>query len=66
MSDAKATAKLGNTSYELAKSSPGILKITRANSDGITFFFVPKDLITEYALQRAEEALLPLLRKAIQ
>ena len=66
MSDTKATAKLGNTSYELAESSPGILKITRANSDGVTFFFVPKDLITEYALRRAEEALLPLLRKAIQ
>lgn len=60
------TAELGKTVFEIEDSTtPGVVKITRTNSDGAKEFFVPRTLIVKYTIQRLEKQLLPLLLKEL-
>lgn len=62
----KITTSLGKTIFELEDSdTPNVLKITRSNSDGPREFFVPRELVLEYALQYASGLFVPALRMAL-
>jgi hypothetical protein len=54
----KVEASLGRTKFELEETpTPGVVKITRRNSDGEREFFVPVSLIIEYAIGKAQAAM---------
>lgn len=63
----KIRSNLGNTVFEIEDSNtPGVLKIVRTNSDGVTEFFVPRGLVVGYAVQRAEEVFFPKILEALK
>jgi hypothetical protein len=62
----KVEASLGRTKFELEETpTPGVVKITRRNSDGEREFFVPVSLILDYAVERVQSAMTASLKKAM-
>jgi hypothetical protein len=61
----KVQARLGKTHYELEETpTPGVVKITRFNSDGEREFFVPTVLIINYILEKMGNRFIQAVRLA--
>ena len=61
----KVTAKLGKSVFQIDDTGSNVSTITRWNSDGVTEFFVPRQLLVNFAIELAKEALVPLLQKVL-
>ncbi len=63
---AKVEARLGKTRYELEETAtPGVVRVTRFNSDGEKQFFFPVALILEYAVEKMNAGLKERLRQMV-
>jgi hypothetical protein len=61
-------ASLGRTRYVLSDedTNPGVVKLTRVNSDGERDLWFPKELIAFFMAEKARRKLHPFLKEALK